>query len=572
MRLLDCFAPLFSYGLLVEDMAGAPASTDELATVHERAHALVDQARRLALAEGKLAADVEMAGFAAVAWFDEIFMRHEDRRGHARPLQMTLFQTGDAASEFFDHLAALDGDAGEVREVFAMALLLGFVGQYYYEQDDSGELGRIKAIHCRSAVMAPAVLRSLQREPITRQPYLVQGAATRHLPKAWVGRRPGLMVSIALVLLVLVAFVAPVFSSATPTQVWYLAGLVVATAGTVGWFGVWAWHGLVVTRAHARMVGVSEPNDGFVDLWTSLTNVAQRTRGAVLHPFRRRREWRQLARHPWLLFLGDSTADVRRLLQMVEARAHGRKGEHASSPWRWWILRSLVAIEPVEALTQSSEDFRSDNSPWPQAWALLARERRKLPLDGMVLCVAARDLLGPATFIDSLAAKLHGLASDATSRLRLQLPIYVVVTGMESLLGYATFKASLPATVLRRALGCRAAWGAAESASTGRMDECFDDLMDRLRSVAIAVLASQKDTHGRREAFGFMQSLAVLRNGLRCLLDRLTSQQVVGGRRLLWCGFYLTGGVQTGAPGGDFVDDLFDRFLPGDSWLARRIT
>src|SRR5579859_2904304 len=228
MRLLDCFAPLFSYGLLVDEQTGPQASPTELASVQARARVLVDQARTAGLAEGKSLADVEMASFAAVAGFDEMIKRHEGWEDQASPLQLSLFHTGGAASEFFDHLARLASDAEEVREVFSMALLLGFTGQYYYEQGDGGELGRIKALYCRPSATASEVLQSLQREPITPQPYQAAGSPALHLPGAWAGRRTVQWVATFVVLLVLVAFVAPVFSRAIPAQAWYVAALLVA--------------------------------------------------------------------------------------------------------------------------------------------------------------------------------------------------------------------------------------------------------------------------------------------------------------------------------------------------------
>ncbi len=573
MRLLECFAPLFSYGLLLDEQVDALARPDVAAATHAQARLLVEQAREVALTAGKPLAQIEMAAFAAVAWFDEVMARHEDAHEQGEPLQLILFRTGSAATEFFDHLAGLGSDTEEVREVYAMALLLGFVGQYYYEQGDSGELGRIKALHCRPGVTAGAVLQALQREPITPQPYQVPGTPSHPLQASWISRRTAPLVASVLVLLVLVAFVGPAFSLAIPAQAWSWAGVAVAVAGLLGWAGALVWHHLVLRRVHRRIADHPDAGYGIGDVWAALADAARHARGALLHPFRRRGEWRRMARHPWLLFVGDSAGQVRNLLQAAARAPHARAllGDDAARPWHWWLYRSVVAVEPGGRLIRAPESPRAMDSPWRTALAMLARERRKLPLDGVVICIAADRLLEPISAQHSPAQHLYDMVDEAVHALHLQLPLYVVVTGLESLPGYAAFKQTLPAAALRRALGWRVSTARAESLSTSRLHVWVGATLERLRVVAMAALAERRDPHGRRQAFEFLWSLYGLQDGLERFLAQLLAGPTIAGRRLHWCGTYFTAGPQPDAPGGDFVEDLFHRFLPGDWALARRV-
>ena len=574
MRLLDCFAPLFSYGLaLLDEQAAAAASRGEVAPIQARAQALVELARKNALAEGKSLTDVEMAGFAVVAWFDEIIMRDELRWEQGNPLQLTLFHTGDAASEFFDHLARLDGDAEEVREVYCTALLLGFVGQYYYENGDSGELGRIKAVYCRPYAASAATLQALHKDSITPQPYLAPDSPARRLPGPWAGSRSALFVALGVVLLVLVAFVAPVFSSAMPAQTWYLAGILLVIAGMLGWAGSLAWHSLVTSRALTQVTTDARGGYDIRNVWTAIRNAARRVRGSLLHPFRRRGKWRQLARHPWLLFLGDGEANVPGLLQSAAHASHGRllPSDGALTSGHWWLFRSLVAIEMNARLVQVQADTRTEDQLWSEALTKFSRERRKLPLDGVVLCVGAQSLLQPSRAVASIVARLRGMADEATQRLGLQLPLYVLVTGLESLPGQASFRAALPVPVFRKVLGSRMSEAAAPNGAAGEMRGQADVVIERMHMVGLAALANQHEPHARRGIFEFNQSLSGLRQGLHVFLDALMVEDPAAQRRLRWCGLYFTSKPQGDTPNGDFVDDLFNRFLPGDRLLARRI-
>ncbi|MHA6205350.1 type VI secretion protein IcmF/TssM N-terminal domain-containing protein [Dyella soli] len=565
MRLLECFAPLFSLGLAIDDQPATPVARDELAPLQTRVRVLIEQARSMALAQGKAMTDVEIAGFAVVAWFDEIVMRQAARLEKVTPLQVSLFHTGNAASEFFDQLARLEGDAEEVREVYGMALLLGFTGQYYYEKNDSGELGRIKALHCRPYAGAASLLQSLHRDAITPQPYVVPDSPARRLPAPWAGSRPSLLVAATVVFLVLVTFVAPVFSGAMSAQAWYLAGVAVALAGALGWGGAQYWH----QRAVMRAVGNPESGYGWASAWASLVSAARRARGAVLHPFRRRGSWGQLSRRPWLLFLGDRAANVEGLLQAASHAAHARKvpGDNVSRPWPWWVFKSLVAIHADPRLVEPQEDMDADASSWSRGLGLVARERRKLPLDGIVLCISVHTLLERGEPLAATAARLRDLARDATTRLQLQLPAYIVVTGLESLPGHAAFKAALPSAVLRRVLGWRVPMA---DGSHGRLDGYLESMAERIRAVGLAALSARRDLHGRREVYEFVRALLDLRHGLREFIDALAAGDESTATRLRCCGVYLTGTPSAGAPGGEFVGDLFSRFLPGDWILARR--
>jgi type VI secretion system protein ImpL len=573
MRLLDCFAPLFSYGLALDEQAATEATRSELEPVQARAQALVELARKSALAEGKSLTDVEMAGFAAVAWFDEVIMGDELRWEQGHPLQLTLFHTGDAASEFFDHLARLDNDAEEVREVYCTALLLGFKGQYYYENGDSGELGRIKALYCRPYAASAATLQALHKDSITPQPYLAVDSPARRLPGPWAGSRSAPLVAMGVVLLVLVAFVAPVFSSAMPAQAWYLAGILLVIAGTLGWAGSLAWHALTTARMHAQAATDARVFYDIRSVWTAIRNAARRVRGSLLHPFRRRGKWRQLARHPWLLFLGDSEADVPGLLQTAAHASHGRMlpSDGALTSGHWWLFRSLVAIEMNARLVQVQSDTRTEDQLWSDALAKFSRERRKLPLDGVVLCIGAQSLLQPNSAVASIAARLRRMADEGTLRLGLQLPLYVVVTGLESLPGQASFRSAVPLSAFRKVLGWRISETANPNGAVGDTRGPVDAVIERLHMVGMAALANQREPHGRRGVFEFNRSLTGLQQGLGVFLDALKVGDATAQRRLRWCGLYFTSKAQGVTPNGDFVEDLFNRFLPGDRMLARRM-
>lgn len=182
-RLAEIFAPLIEFALELDASIAAGSCGGSALRAQQRAHALLEQARAAARAAGKSQHAVESATFALVAWLDEIAARAPAWAGQTPPLQVLLFNSNNAASEFFHHLAALLPQEAEVREVYWLALAHGFTGQYYFEHGDSGELGKLKELHGRQLPVAPLALETLARERITPQPYESPPAAGPRIPQ-----------------------------------------------------------------------------------------------------------------------------------------------------------------------------------------------------------------------------------------------------------------------------------------------------------------------------------------------------------------------------------------------------
>lgn len=170
-RLLDCFSSLLSFGLTLDASIATGRVNGSCESARRKARALLEEARTAARNLDKPAEQIESALFAMVAWIDEILARHPDCADTAEPLQVLLFNSNNAHSEFFHHLSALPAGEQEVREVYWHALALGFKGQYYFENDDGGELGKLKDLHGKQLAIQPASLETLAEDHITPQPY-----------------------------------------------------------------------------------------------------------------------------------------------------------------------------------------------------------------------------------------------------------------------------------------------------------------------------------------------------------------------------------------------------------------
>jgi len=96
------------------------------------------------------------------------------------------------------------------------------VGQYYYENGDTGELGKLKELHGRQLPIAPAPIHTLREEKITPQPYGVTDPSGPKLPRQWdrallaIGALLALLIPVVYLIYILLA--APKPSITVPVQ------------------------------------------------------------------------------------------------------------------------------------------------------------------------------------------------------------------------------------------------------------------------------------------------------------------------------------------------------------------
>ena len=278
-----------------------------------------------------------------------------------------------------------------------------------------------------------------------------------------------------------------------------------------------------------------------------------------------------LYRIPWLLFVGDQAADVDGLLRAgceVSPFPPPDKDEmDADDVWRWWFFKSMIGIE-MHPRVVADTNARLDRGLWYQALMKLADEREKLPLNGIVVAVAAQTLLGPADALKSTATRLRRLVDEAMEHLQVQMPVYFVVSGLDRLPGYAQVRATLPAEAFAQALGHRFADNEVLSAaSSGRIDDILKPIEDRLHALRMTALRAQATPTQRRAVFDFVESLRQAQQGLSMFVTLMLEDNPFQ-RTPRWRGLYFAGSADAAHRGGAFVADLFTRFLPSDQPLA----
>lgn len=353
---------------------------------------------------------------------------------------------------------------------------------------------------------------------------------------------------------------------------WQLAAAGLIGVGALWWFllGAGRFARRRALRQRIAAIGHAGSDSALAalsGLRGGISDAIQQLRRPTGRPARRAR----LYRIPWLLFIGDEAADVAGLLaaaQQASAQpAPPARESMADAFWRWWFLGPVTAIEihPDAVCEPAAARARS---LWFQALLQLAEQRQRLPLNGIVVCVGASALLGDADAIEETAARLRRLIDEASQLLRLQLPVYLVVNGLERLRGHRAVMAALPPAVLAQALGHRLPHNEAIGAAGPHLEQLFGAIMLRLHALRMALARRRPLAEDRLAIHRFVEDMRALRPGLRLLAQRLFQGPRQDGPALRWRGLYFTSSAEGDAPGA-FVADLFQRLLPADQPLAR---
>jgi type VI secretion system protein ImpK len=136
-RLIDALLELIVYTCSFLD-PGAAAARPPFARVAEHYELLLQRAAAFKDAHGFPERDWEEALFAVCAWVDEKILC-SDWEGRAPwvpcQLQRRRFATTRAGEQFYQRLEALPEGAGQVLEVYAYCLALGFQGRFFGPDD-----------------------------------------------------------------------------------------------------------------------------------------------------------------------------------------------------------------------------------------------------------------------------------------------------------------------------------------------------------------------------------------------------------------------------------------------------
>jgi len=285
------------------------------------------------------------------------------------------------------------------------------------------------------------------------------------------------------------------------------------------------------------------------------TKLRERFEEAAASLTKQRRPGHTLYDLPWYVFIGapgsgKTTALINSGLKFPLEQRVGKaavRGVGGTRNCDWWFTDEAIFLDTAGRYTTQDSDAASDSEGWSEFLALLGKYRKRRPVNGIVLTISAQDLMvqGDAGREAHVEAVRHRL-NEFTRELRIQLPVYVMVTKCDMVAGFTEYFDDLTQE------GRAQVWGVTFPYEQTMNNEApnafpaeFDALIARLNARLFARLEEERGARRRATIFAFPQQMAGLRDPLTQFVSDIFSSTHFDGQILLR-GVYLTSGTQDG--------------------------
>ncbi len=278
-------------------------------------------------------------------------------------------------------------------------------------------------------------------------------------------------------------------------------------------------------------------------------------RGSSRNPFASR----HLYDLPWYMFIGPpgagkTTALVNSGLKFpLEDSGKGATGIRGVGGTRncdWWFTDEAVLIDTAGRYTTQDSRAAVDSSAWLGFLGMLKTQRRRQPLNGVLIAISLSDL----AVLDEAERQAHARTikqriRELHEQLAVRMPIYVLFTKADLIAGFVEYYANLSKEERQQVWGMTFAVddGKLEGGAVAGFATEFDLLIDRLNEGLLERVQQEPDIANRSLIYGFPQQVASLRDVAREFLDEIFRPSRLEQRPLLR-GVYLTSGTQNGTP------------------------
>ncbi|HWK09836.1 MAG TPA: type VI secretion system membrane subunit TssM, partial [Vicinamibacterales bacterium] len=182
----------------------------------------------------------------------------------------------------------------------------------------------------------------------------------------------------------------------------------------------------------------------------------------------------------------------------------------------WWFTEEAVFLDTAGRYTTQDSDAESDSLGWNEFLSLLKKYRARRPLNGVILTINAQDLLvGGSAVRESHVEAARRRLEELNRELKIQLPVYVMVTKCDLVDGFAEYFDDLKADGRAQVWGVTFPYDQSIANDGPRTYPAeFDALIARLNERVLDRMEEARDTRRRTRIFAFPQQMATLREPL----------------------------------------------------------
>ncbi len=278
---------------------------------------------------------------------------------------------------------------------------------------------------------------------------------------------------------------------------------------------------------------------------------------------------------PWYMIIGESgsgktTAIKNADLSSPFARTDKISGISGTKNCDWWFFEQAVILDTAGRYAVHVDQDR-DKKEWQDFLVNLSKYRKKEPINGLIVTIAADKLLdGRPESLEEEGVSIRHRVDELMQVLGAKFPVYLLVSKCDLIQGMTRFCDHLPEESLKQAMGHSNSDFSTDA--TSFVKRVMDSITDRLRSLRL-LLSQKPKTGSSNEGIDpslllFPEEFERLRNNLTEFIKGAFKENPYQETPLLR-GVYFSSGRQEGTPYSHFLKalNLIDerKVLPGTS-------
>ncbi|NRR31415.1 type VI secretion system membrane subunit TssM [Oxalobacteraceae bacterium] len=261
---------------------------------------------------------------------------------------------------------------------------------------------------------------------------------------------------------------------------------------------------------------------------------------------------------PWYMFVGapgsgKTTALVHSGLKFPLAETHGKGaigGVGGTRNCDWWFTDEAVLLDTAGRYTTQDSYTEVDRSAWNGFLQLLRKQRRRRPINGVIVALSVADLLQQGEAARrTQALAIRARIKELHEQLGIRFPVYVIVTKADLLAGFVEFFDNLGRDERTQVWGVTFPMeaGAAPDAGLASFPAEFAALEGQLQARLFERMQQERDVQRRALIYNFPQQFSAVGEVLTTFLTDVFETTTYEEAALLR-GVYFTSGTQEGSP------------------------
>ncbi|MCR5084855.1 MAG: hypothetical protein K6A65_05070 [Succinivibrionaceae bacterium] len=272
---------------------------------------------------------------------------------------------------------------------------------------------------------------------------------------------------------------------------------------------------------------------------------------------------------PWFVLLGEPVSGKTTLLNKSDVELKTAREPAGRKPTVTFRVNRSAVVLDVAGEIFFDRWVGTSSAEWTELCHLINTKHSSFPLSGVILTIPADSLLADDA---KITAKKAGLIQSELSRLtntlHMHLPCYVLVTKLDTVVGFREFFVDFDEKRSSQVFGD---YGDSTKFNPDKFDAFFADLENRLTDMMLAIMMGQKprelSSAGQNRLmytagmYLFISSLRQLVPNLRAYIEKIFPDQYGEGEPdLIYKGFFFTSAEDQGI----CLSDDFARFKNQD--------